>query len=104
MPAAYECPECGVPWPYTTRYSTCPRCRVQTTSCVIPRPLTPGEARLEIRTIDFERYCRQRDEKRERLGEPQPEEVGRAEAEEINGQLREIRALPELPLEPGQVR
>jgi hypothetical protein len=53
-----------------------------------------AEAAERLRNIEFIRFCNQRDEKRERLGQPSPEEVGQQEAEEITRQLREIRELP----------
>jgi hypothetical protein len=57
--------------------------------------MTMAEAAERRLRIDFIRYCAHRDQKRERLGHPSPEELGRREAEEIIRAAREIHALPE---------
>jgi hypothetical protein len=55
-----------------------------------------AEAAERLRNIEFIRFCNQRDEKRERLGQPSPEQIGGLEAREITRQLREIRELPDV--------
>jgi hypothetical protein len=95
MAASYQCSDCHTCWPYSPKYSTCPECRRPCMTCSVPRPLTIAEAIDRCRNLEFVRYCAQRDQKRERLGQPSPEELGRKEAEEIIQAAREIHALPE---------
>jgi hypothetical protein len=90
-----NCGECQTDWPDSTPFAICPRCRVKTRTATCPKPLTPGEAKIQIRHIEFGRHYRQLEEKRSRLGQPSPEEIGKLEAEEISKQIREIRELPE---------
>jgi hypothetical protein len=42
--------------------------------------MTPGEAREQLKLVKWERFYAQHEEKRERLGRPSPEELGRKEA------------------------
>jgi hypothetical protein len=94
MAASYECTSCHTCWPYSPRYSTCPECEVRCITCSVPNPLTLAQAADRRLRLKFIRYCAQRDQKRERLGQPSPEELGRHEAEEIIRTAREIRELP----------
>ena len=57
--------------------------------------MTMAEAAERRLLIDFIRFCNQRDEKRDRLGQPSPEEVGQQEADDIIRTAREISSLPE---------
>jgi hypothetical protein len=95
MAACFKCDDCGTAWPYSPKYSKCPECRRPCMTCSVPRPLTIAEAIERCRNLDFIRFCNLRDEKRKRLGQPSPEELGRKEAEEIIRAAREIHALPE---------
>jgi hypothetical protein len=95
MAAAYQCPTCHTCWPYSPKYRECVECHTACMTCSVPRPLTHKEAYERVRNLAFIRFCAQRDQKRERLGHPSPEEIGRQEAEAIIQQAREIHALPE---------
>jgi hypothetical protein len=92
---SFECDDCGRHWPNTREYALCPECRNRCRTSVTSTVMTPGEAQAALREIKFVRFCNQRDQKRERLGHPSPEEIGRQEAEAIIQQAREIHALPE---------
>ena len=87
-----ECPECRSLWPYETEYVSCPQCEVDT-RCVAKRSMTPRQANLRLRGIEFERWYMNREREREARGEPSPEEKGRAEAEEILELDRQLSGL-----------
>jgi hypothetical protein len=95
MAAAYSCQSCGSNWPYSPRYSKCPECDKPCMTCSVPRPMTMAEAAERRLRIDFIRFCAQRDQKRQRLGHPSPEQLGELEAREIIQTARDIDSLPE---------
>jgi hypothetical protein len=53
--------------------------------------MTPGEAREHLKRLKWERFYSQHEEKRERLGKPSPEELGRKEAFALIKGWHEVR-------------
>ena len=83
MALSNHCDACNSAWPQSASYSICPRCRTRTRTAVLSNVMTPAEAREHLRLLKWERFYSQHEEKRERLGRPSPEEIGRREAAEI---------------------
>jgi len=80
---SFHCDECNSEWPKDKAYAKCPRCQVMCRTAVTASVMTNGEAKQQLNHITFQREYRLRDEKRERLGRPTPEEIGRQEARKL---------------------
>jgi hypothetical protein len=88
---ANNCDRCGVNWPHGTAFATCPRCRIRCRTAVTSHVLTAGEAKEQVNLVNWERFYSQHEQKRERLGRPSPEELGKREAFELIKAWHEVR-------------
>lgn len=82
MPALV-CPDCSQPWPTDKAYTTCPECLVDTRYSTGASAMLVKDAEHRVKEIKFDRYYRVWDEKREKRGDPIPEQIGALEAREI---------------------
>lgn len=86
---AFHCGTCGNAWPNASGYHRCPIC--QKPARFGPgKAMTNQEARLALRTHEFDEFYREREEKREGA---MPEAVGLEEARDLAAKWREIELI-----------
>ena len=85
------CSECNAAWPDDNQYGTCPRCHVKTRTAVHAHPMNRAEAKSVLNHLAFQRHYRQLEDKRARLGQPTPEEIGKREAFELIKAWHKVR-------------
>jgi hypothetical protein len=91
MALAYECSDCRILWPQQSQYAKCPSCGTRCRTSVCASPLTNGEAKSVVKHIEFQRFYRNLEEKRARLGSPTPEDIGKREAARLIAGWEEAR-------------
>lgn len=81
--AANRCSSCSVNWPANATFSTCPECGERTSPMSNASPIPASEAKSRMAHADFHRRYAKREDDRRVRGEPSPEDLGAAEAQQI---------------------